>query len=187
MISIMTNLWQRFTTLAGRELIIPGDFLVAKTQLSLTNRPTLGLCTPCCAVKSCTLMNDCDLLAEFSDFYLPFSHLTLSVRGIPSNYRWRTARRQIGRICDFYLPFSHLTPSTRESPRIIGYLFGMRKLEWLGYSLVKVVWWSTQSFGHNTSTWQTHRQPRRHSKQHKSWSTRSCSKAVLYVFQKGYH
>jgi len=38
------------------------------------------------------------------------------------------------------------------------------KLEWLGYNLVKVAWWSTQSFGHNTSTWQTHRQPRRHSK-----------------------
>jgi len=33
-----------------------------------------------------------------------------------------------------------------------------------GYNLVKVVWWSTQSFGHNTSTWQTDRQPRRHSK-----------------------
>jgi len=29
------------------------------------------------------------------------------------------------------------------------------KLEWLGYNLVKVAWWSTQSFGHNTSTWQT--------------------------------
>jgi len=38
------------------------------------------------------------------------------------------------------------------------------KTKWLGYNLVKVAWWSTQSFGHNTSTWRTHRQPRRHSK-----------------------
>jgi len=27
----------------------------------------------CCAVKSSTLVNDCDLLAGFSDFYLPLS------------------------------------------------------------------------------------------------------------------
>jgi len=33
----------------------------------------------------------------------------------------------------------------------------------LDYNPVKVIWWSTQLFGHNTSTWQTHRQPRRHS------------------------
>jgi len=32
----------------------------------------------------------------------------------------------------------------------IGLVFGMGKPEWLGYSLVKVAWWSTQSFGH---TW----------------------------------
>jgi len=37
-------------------------------------------------------------------------------------------------------------------------LFGMGKLEWLGYNLVKVEWRSTQSFRHNTSMWQTHRQ-----------------------------
>jgi len=28
-------------------------------------------------------VNDCDLSAGFSDFYLPFYHLTLSVRGFP--------------------------------------------------------------------------------------------------------
>jgi len=44
------------------------------------------------------------------------------------------------------------------------YRVHMRKLEWLGYNPVKVAWWSTQSSGHNTSTWQTHRQPRRRSK-----------------------
>jgi len=38
---------------------------------------------PCCAVKSCPLMNDRDLLAGFSDFYLPLSHVTPS---IPSSY-----------------------------------------------------------------------------------------------------
>jgi len=88
-------------------------------------------CTLCCAVKSCPLVNDCDLLAWFSDFYLPVSHLTLSTKETPSSYR---------------------------------VIFGTEKLEWVGYNLVKVAWWSTQSFGHNTSTWQTYRQPRRHSK-----------------------
>jgi len=29
------------------------------------------------------------------------------------------------------------------------------KTRMAGYNLVKVAWWSTQSFGHNTSTWQT--------------------------------
>jgi len=52
----------------------------------------------------------------------------------------------------------------RGSPRAIGFIFRTEKLEWLGYNLVKVAWWSTQSFEHNTSTWQTHRQPRRYSK-----------------------
>jgi len=49
-------------------------------------------------------------------------------------------------------------------PRAIGFLIVMEKLEWLGYNLMKVAWWLTQSFGHSTSTWQTHRQPRHHSK-----------------------
>jgi len=52
----------------------------------------------------------------------------------------------------------NLTPSMRGSPLAIRFIFGMGKLEWLGYNLVKVAWWSTQSFGYNTSTWQTHRQ-----------------------------
>jgi len=38
----------------------------------------------------------------------------------------------------------------------IAFICGTGKLEWLGYNLVKVARWSTQSFGHNTSTWQTH-------------------------------
>jgi len=49
------------------------------------------------------------------------------------------------------IPMSfHLMPSVQG-----------RKLEWLGYKHVKVAWWSTQVFGHNTLTWQTLRQPRR--------------------------
>jgi len=52
--------------------------------------------------------------------------------------------------------------SMKGFPWAIGFIFGVGKLEWLGYSLVKVESWSTQSFGYNTSTWQTHRQPRRH-------------------------
>jgi len=57
-----------------------------------------------------------------------------------------------------------LTPSVRGSPRAIGFIVGVWKLEWLSYNLMKVAWWSTKSFGHNTSTWQTATQPRRHSK-----------------------
>jgi len=36
------------------------------------------------------------------------------------------------------------------------YRVGMRKLEWLDCSLMKVAWWSTWSFGHNASMWQPH-------------------------------
>jgi len=43
----------------------------------------------------------------------------------------------------------HLMHSVRESPRAIWFLFGTGKLEYLGYNLVKVTCWSTQSFGHN--------------------------------------
>jgi len=60
--------------------------------------------------------------------------------------------------------FSIWHPQWGGPPRAIGFILGIGKLEWLGYNLVKVAWWSTQSFGDNTSTWQTHRQPRRHSK-----------------------
>jgi len=57
-------------------------------------------------------------------------------------------------------------PQWGEFPWAIRFIFDMGKLEWMGDSLVKVAWWSTRSFGHNTSTWQTHnhfrdRQPRR--------------------------
>jgi len=59
-----------------------------EAQLLLTNRLTLvHTSIPCCAVKSCPLVNDCDLLAWFSDFYLTISHLTPSMREIPSSYQ----------------------------------------------------------------------------------------------------
>jgi len=54
-----------------------------------------------------------------------------------------------------YLRHSVWRPQWGESPRAIGFIFGVGKLEWLGYNLVKVAWWSTQSFGHSTSTWQS--------------------------------
>jgi len=60
-----------------------------EVQLLLTNRQTLVLADvrisltqntmmhsfPCCAVQNCPLVNDCDLLAGFSDFY----HVTPSI------------------------------------------------------------------------------------------------------------
>jgi len=70
---------------------------VQEDQLWPTNRPTLDKISLTqnvmkhsfsrCAVESCPLVNDCDLLTGFSDFYLPLSHLTLSMSGISSSYR----------------------------------------------------------------------------------------------------
>jgi len=61
----------------------------------------------------------------------------------------------------FTYPSRIWRPQWGESLRTIEFIFGMGKLEWLGYNLVKVARWSTQSLWHNTSTWQTQRQPRR--------------------------
>jgi len=59
-----------------------------EAQLALTIHHTLVHADiPYCAVKSCPLVNDYDLLAGFSDFYLPLSYLTPSLRRIPSSYR----------------------------------------------------------------------------------------------------
>jgi len=100
------------------------------SQLSFTNCLTLVHAhVPCCAVKCCLLVNDCDLLAGFSDYPSPIWCL-----------QWG------------------------GSPRAIRFIFSVGKLEWLGYNLVKVTWQLTQSFGHSTSTWQTDRPLRRHSK-----------------------
>jgi len=84
-----------------------------EAHLSLTDRPALVHTDvkifltqnatkhsfPCCAVKSCPLVNDCDLLAGFFEFYLPLSHLTPSVREIPLSYRihiWYGKTRMAG-------------------------------------------------------------------------------------------
>jgi len=34
-------------------------------------------------------------------------------------------------------------PQWGGSPKAIGFIYGMEKLEWLGYNMVKVAWWST--------------------------------------------
>jgi len=118
-----------------------------EAQLSLANRSTLVHAKvkisltqnatkqrfPCCTVKSSPLVNDCDIV-------------------------WSPDFRIFA-----YNPSPIWCPEWVGYPWAVGFIFGVGKLEWLGYNLVKVAWWSTQSFGHNTSTWQTHRQPRRHS------------------------
>jgi len=51
---------------------------------------------PCCTIKSCPLVNDCNLLLRFSNFYLPLSHLTPS---LPLGYLvhvWRGKTRMAG-------------------------------------------------------------------------------------------
>jgi len=97
---------------------------------TLTNRPTLVHANIlCCAVNSCPLANDCDLLAGFSDFYLPLSHPTPSIMRIPSSYR------------------VHIWCGNTRMARL---------LSGEGRRL------STEVFGHNSSTWQTHTQTDRH-------------------------
>jgi len=74
--------------------------VMQEAQLSLRNRPTLAhadikiltqnaTSTAFHAVlsNSCPLVNDCDLLAALSDFYLSPSHLMPSPKGTPSSYR----------------------------------------------------------------------------------------------------
>jgi len=70
----------------------------ADVKISLTQNATKHS-FPCYAVKNCRLMNDCNLLAGFSDFYLPLSHLTPSMWGIPSSCRvhiWYGKTRMVG-------------------------------------------------------------------------------------------
>jgi len=53
--------------------------------------------------------------------------------------------------CKYFLtstyPYSIWRPQRGRFPEAIEFLFGVGKLEWLGYNVVKVAWWSTQSFG----------------------------------------
>jgi len=56
---------------------------------------------------------------------------------------------------NFAYPSPIWRPQWEGSPQAIRFIFGTWKLEWLGYNLAMDAWWSTQSSGHNTSTWQT--------------------------------
>jgi len=68
---------------AARLLLKNGPTLAhASVKISLTQNASKHS-FPCCAVKSCPLVNYCDLLTGISDFYLPFFHLTLSLRRCP--------------------------------------------------------------------------------------------------------
>jgi len=59
--------------------------LCAARSSAIADKPHQRLCTPRCAVRSCHLVNDCDLVAWFSD--LPISHVTSLMRRIPFIYR----------------------------------------------------------------------------------------------------
>jgi len=61
--------------------------MLVHADVNILTQNTMKHSFPCFTVKSCPLVNDCDLLAGFSDFYPPVSHLTPSVRWIPSSYR----------------------------------------------------------------------------------------------------
>jgi len=86
------------------------------------------------------------------------NHQTL----LPSG-EWLRFIRRIFRLLSTPLPFDALNEGVPLSYR---FLFSTGKVQWLGYNLVKVAQWSPQSLGHNTSTWQTHRQQCCHSKCH---------------------
>jgi len=63
-----------------------------------------------------------------------------------SCYRWQTVRPTLVHVV-FTTLRTIWRPRWRRSLRAIWFILGMGKLEWLGYKLVKVAWWSTQCFG----------------------------------------
>jgi len=96
----------------------------------VTDKPPDACACRCCDVKSCSLVNDCDLLVGFWD-----------CRHSPEGSSWQC----------IYLIFrlaptvSHLTPTMNGFHRAVGFI-----VAWLqGYNLVKITRWWTQSFGHN--------------------------------------
>jgi len=85
----------------------------------------------------------------------------LCCQELPSGERLRF----IGLIFPFFSTPSPFDAFNERGPiELSGSHLVWGKLKRLGYNPVKVAWWSTQSSGHDTSTWQTHRQPRHHSK-----------------------
>jgi len=65
---------------------------------------------------------------------------------------------------NFCLSHLHSTPPLRGggSRRNIAMPFGMEKLGWCGYPMVKKVWKYVYSFWQNVRTWRTHRHTDRH-------------------------
>jgi len=94
------------------------------------------------------------VLAWFSEFYLPISHL------MPSMIRFRGCRRAVG------------------------FVIGMEKQEWLGYNILKVALRSTQSFGHSTATWQIRSNKRdRHTDRHVAIANAALRTGVVSLFR----
>ena len=56
---------------------------------------------------------------------------------------------------DFCLPHLDSMPPLGGPRRNIAMMFGMEKLEWCGYPIVKNFWRYVSSFRQNTQTWQT--------------------------------
>jgi len=63
---------------------------------------------------------------------------------------------------DFYLPLSHLPLLMREIPSSYRVHIWCEKTRMAGLQSGEGRIWLTQSFGHNTSTWQTHRETDSH-------------------------
>ena len=76
----------------------------------------------------------------------------------PSNYNrfWDTARYW-SKIVNFFIPPLHSTSPLGGSRWNSATPFGMEKLEWLGYHMVKKIWRYLYSFWRNSRTWQTDR------------------------------
>jgi len=75
----------------------------------------------------------------------------------PSNYNrfWDTARYW-SKIVNFFIPPLHSTPPLGGGSRQISAIpFGMEKLEWLGYPMVKKIRRYLYSFWRNSRTWRT--------------------------------
>jgi len=66
-------------------------------------------------------------------------------------------KRDIGQKSWFFISPCVWCPRYGDSRRNIAIPFGMKKLEWWVYPMVKKVWRYDYPFRHNSRTWQTHR------------------------------
>jgi len=169
--------WDTHTSMCHWQGCVAGDYITPRCQMAYT-RAALG--RPLQHVHGSvwvTGYNISNHVQHTPSCHPPSPSHTQTILIFSNNNRWQTARRcqalhsgewrrfieRILRLLPTPLPCDALSKRDPSSYRVH---IWHGKTRTAGLQMVKVAWWSTQSFGHNTSTWQTYRQPRRrrHSK-----------------------